>query len=150
MTTSPLRTIDLPAQGAADVTAGEVLFIGTATVLLRFAGFTILTDPNFLHRGDHAPLGYGLRSKRLTEPALTMDRLPPLDLVVLSHHHGDHFDPLVVERLDNDLPIVTNGWSASKLRRQGSRAPIGLDTGQSQVVQRGDVTLRITAAPGKH
>ncbi len=28
-------------------TAGSLQFIGNATVLLRYAGFTILTDPNF-------------------------------------------------------------------------------------------------------
>jgi|GEM_PF-6297385 len=32
---------------------GSIFFVGTATVILRYAGFTILTDPNFLHAGDH-------------------------------------------------------------------------------------------------
>ena len=36
-------------------------------MILRYGGFTILTDPNFLHKGDHVHLGYGLRSERLTE-----------------------------------------------------------------------------------
>src|SRR5947209_4611527 len=76
--------------GAADFDTGELTFIGTATVLLRFGGFTILTDPNFLHRGEHAYLGMGLRSRRLTEPAMAIADLPPLDFIVLSHHHGDH------------------------------------------------------------
>ncbi len=31
-------------------------------------GLTLLTDPNFLHRGQHAYPGYGLVSKRLPEP----------------------------------------------------------------------------------
>ncbi|MEN3292894.1 MAG: hypothetical protein V7642_2147, partial [Burkholderiales bacterium] len=44
---------------------GSVTFIGTATVIIRYAGFTVLTDPNFLHRGDRAPLGYGLSAQRL-------------------------------------------------------------------------------------
>ena len=72
-----------------DPRAGTVFFVGTATVLFRLGGYTILTDPNFLHQGDHVHLGYGLVAKRLTEPALEIDQLPPLDLVVLSHYHGD-------------------------------------------------------------
>jgi L-ascorbate metabolism protein UlaG (beta-lactamase superfamily) len=36
----------------ADFSAGSIFFVGTATVILRYAGFTILTDPNFLHAGD--------------------------------------------------------------------------------------------------
>lgn len=32
----------------------SLFFVGTATVLLRLGPFTVLTDPNFLHAGDHA------------------------------------------------------------------------------------------------
>ena len=44
----------------ADFATGSIFFVGTATVIIRYAGFTILTDPNFLHAGDHVHLGYGL------------------------------------------------------------------------------------------
>jgi hypothetical protein len=36
----------------------ELEFIGTATTVPRIGPFTILTDPNFLHRGERAYLGY--------------------------------------------------------------------------------------------
>src|SRR6476659_6244762 len=52
---------------------GSVQFIGTATVIIRYQGLTILTDPNFLHRGDHVHLGYGMHSERLTEPAISFE-----------------------------------------------------------------------------
>ena len=136
--------------GEATLDAGEVTFIGTATVLLRYGGFTILTDPNFLHAGQHAYLGLGLRSKRLTDPAMTIDQLPPLDLVVLSHHHGDHFDDVAATHLDKDVPILTEPHSARKLASQGFRRPIALDTWQTQVVTKGSHTLRVTSMPGKH
>ena len=51
-------------------------FIGTATTLLRLGPFTLLTDPNFLHRGQRAYLGKGLFSKRLTEPSMQSAVLP--------------------------------------------------------------------------
>src|SRR4051812_8111706 len=85
--TMPLATDMAPAD-----LAGSITFIGTATVLIRFGGFTILTDPNFLHGGERIHLGYGLHARRLTEPALAIEQLPELDLVVLSHMHEDHFD----------------------------------------------------------
>lgn len=143
------RVIELEPSSGADVD-GELVFIGTATVLLRLGGFTVLTDPNFLHRGEHAKLGYGLRSRRLTEPAMTVAQLPPLDLIVLSHHHGDHFDEVAARELRKDVPIVTTGHAAKKLTSQGFTAPVALDTWQSQVVARGDARLRVTAMPGKH
>jgi len=44
------RELTLPRSGAqSDLARGSIFFVGTATVLLRYAGFTILTDPNFLH-----------------------------------------------------------------------------------------------------
>ncbi len=71
--------LTLPApEHTVDLSRGSILFIGTATVLIRYAGFTILTDPNFLHRGEYVHLGYGLRSQRLTEPAMNLEDLPPL------------------------------------------------------------------------
>jgi len=40
--------LSLPSSGEqSDFARGSVFFVGTATVLLRYAGFTILTDPNF-------------------------------------------------------------------------------------------------------
>ncbi len=102
-----INTHQLPASAGktADFDKGSIFFVGAATVILRYAGFTILTDPNFLHAGDHVHLGYGLTSERLTEPAINIEDLPPIDLCVLSHYHGDHFDQLVEEKLDKELPM---------------------------------------------
>jgi L-ascorbate metabolism protein UlaG (beta-lactamase superfamily) len=64
---------------------GSLTFVGTATTVLRLGGFTVLTDPNFVRRGQRVHLGYGLTSKRRTDPALRIEELPPLDAVLLSH-----------------------------------------------------------------
>jgi hypothetical protein len=60
--------------------------------LIRYGGLTILTDPTFIHMHEQVPLGCRLHATRLTNPAIEMRNLPPLDLIVLSHFHGDHFD----------------------------------------------------------
>lgn len=140
--------IHLPEGRRTD--ADEITFIGTATTVISFAGFTILTDPNFLHRGDRAYLGLGLSTRRLTEPARSIEQLPALDFIVLSHHHGDHFDRIAARDLDHDLPVVTEPHAARKLRSQGFRSPIGLPTWQSQTFARGDTQVRVTSVPAKH
>ncbi|HSP39074.1 MAG TPA: MBL fold metallo-hydrolase [Frankiaceae bacterium] len=125
-------------------------FIGTATTVLRLGGFTLLTDPNFLHRGERAYLGRGLFSKRLTEPALGIDELPPLDAVLLSHLHGDHFDRRARNGLDKELPIVSTRHAARRLRLQGFTNAVALDTWASHELRRGLSSLTITSLPGRH
>ena len=129
---------------------GSVQFIGNATVLLRYRGLTILTDPNFLHKGDHVHLGYGLHSQRLTNPAVEIDALPPIDLVILSHLHEDHFDKLVQQRLARDTPIVTTRESSERLERLGFTRRYPLATWATLDVIKGADKVRITAMPGRH
>jgi L-ascorbate metabolism protein UlaG (beta-lactamase superfamily) len=130
------------------VTDASATFIGTATTLLRLGDFTLLTDPNFLHAGQRAYLGNGLWTKRRTNPALTIDELPDLDAVLLSHLHGDHFDRIARHGLPSTTPIITNRHAAHKLRRRFPTVPLA--TWSSEVLTRGDQTLTITAVPGEH
>jgi L-ascorbate metabolism protein UlaG (beta-lactamase superfamily) len=139
-----------PVAEAADIYAGSILFVGTATIILRFGGFTILTDPNFLHAGDHVHLGYGLTSERLTEPAFDIEALPPVDFCLLSHYHGDHFDQIVEEKLQKDLPIVTTAQAVGELEARGFTGGIAMDTWDSVTFDNGQASLRITSMPGKH
>lgn len=133
-----------------DLENGSVFFVGTATVILRYAGFTILTDPNFLHQGDHVHLGYGLRSQRVTDPAIAIEDLPPLDLVVLSHMHEDHFDRVAEQKLDKSLPIVTTPHATKSLKKKGFNAAQAIDTWESITVRKGEQSLKITSMPGRH
>jgi L-ascorbate metabolism protein UlaG (beta-lactamase superfamily) len=134
-----------------DELAGDsVSFIGTATTVIRLGGFTLLTDPNFLHQGQWSYFGQGLFSRRRTEPAAQPADLPPLTAVVLSHLHGDHFDRVARRELDRSVPIVTTGHAARKLGRGGFTACVGLRTWAEETFTDGDATLRVTAVPARH
>lgn len=125
-------------------------FVGNATMLLRIGGFTVLTDPSFLHRGQRAYLGKGLWTRRLTEPALQPGELPPLDAVVLSHMHGDHWDDIATDGLDKATPVVTTQAAARALEHKGFTATSDLHPWQEHVLAAGDDELRITSVPGVH
>jgi L-ascorbate metabolism protein UlaG (beta-lactamase superfamily) len=134
-------------ESADDVT---MTFGGNATMLLRIGRFTLLTDPNFLHRGQRARLGYGLRAKRLTEPALQPTQLPALDGIVLSHMHGDHWDRIATRSLPKETPVVTTPQAAKCLTDRGFTATAHLEAWQTHEFTRGTDTLRITSVPGVH
>jgi L-ascorbate metabolism protein UlaG (beta-lactamase superfamily) len=149
MTTSNRLTLK-PGSDAADIFKGSIFFIGNATVLIRYAGYTILTDPTFIHMHEQVSIGYGMHATRLTNPAMEIHQLPPLDLVVLSHFHGDHFDQVAERELDRSLPIVTTNEATKALRERGFANAHPLDTWSSITIDKGEAALRITALPGRH
>ena len=134
-------------QTGDDVT---MTFGGNATMLLRIGGVTLLTDPNFLHRGQRAYLGHGLRAKRLTEPALQPTQLPALDGILLSHMHGDHWDRIATKSLPKDTPVVTTPGAAKCLSDRGFTGTADLRPWQIHEFTRGADTVRITSVPGVH
>ncbi len=133
-----------------DFGSGSIFFVGNATVVIRYAGFTILTDPNFLHAGDHVHLGYGLTTTRTTDPAVEIEDLPPLDFVLLSHLHGDHFDRVAERRLNKAIPVISTRHATSYLKKIGFIRTHALETWEPIEVRKGGATLRLTAMPGTH
>jgi L-ascorbate metabolism protein UlaG (beta-lactamase superfamily) len=93
-------------------------WLGHTTVLLRIDGFTILTDPVFSACVglSFGPMTVGL--KRLVAPALAVRELPPIDLVLLSHAHFDHFDIPTLRMLENRGTTVVTAARTGDLLRQ--------------------------------
>jgi L-ascorbate metabolism protein UlaG (beta-lactamase superfamily) len=92
-------------------------WLGHSTVLLKIDGFSILTDPAFSTRIGLSLGPVTLGIKRLVEIALPLSDLPPVDLVLLSHAHMDHFDLPSLRRLENArTQIVTASQTADLLR----------------------------------
>ncbi len=73
----------------ANRTATTLTWIGHVTFLFQHRGLNVLTDPVFGERAS--PLAFA-GPKRYTPPAMHMDHLPPIDIVLLSHNHYDHLD----------------------------------------------------------
>ncbi|GLY51420.1 MBL fold metallo-hydrolase [Lentzea sp. NBRC 102530] len=129
---------------------GSLQFVGNATTVLRLGPFTVLTDPNFLHKGQWTHIGQGIVSRRLTDPAIEIADLPALDAVVLSHLHGDHFDRVASRELRRDVPVLTTPHAAKRLARRGFREAAPLRTWETTTLSRGAARLTITSLPGAH
>ncbi|KAL4922623.1 beta-lactamase-like protein [Aspergillus aurantiobrunneus] len=138
----------------------SIYFVGTATTIIEWQGVRIMTDPNFLHAGDHVHLGPGVSSTRRTNPAVDLHELPRIDLVLLSHYHGDHFDQHVEASLRRNLPIVTTNHAKSILTSKGPDSftnIFDLEPFQQMMINiksepapDASPGLRVTGMPGKH
>lgn len=97
-------------------------WLGHASFLLRLSGRTVAVDPVLSDR----ILGAG---QRLTPAGL--DRLPPLDLLLISHNHYDHLDAPTVRALPRDTPVVAPGGLGRWFRRRGFTDVTELDWWES-------------------
>ena len=70
--------------------------LGHSTVLLKLKGKYWLTDPVYAQRAS--PFQWA-GPKRFHAPPITLDELPPLQGVILSHNHYDHLDQKTVLQL---------------------------------------------------
>ncbi|NDJ13445.1 MAG: MBL fold metallo-hydrolase [Acidobacteriia bacterium] len=92
-------------------------WLGHSTVLLKIEGTTVLTDPVFSERVG-VSLGVAtLGPKRLVTPALRAEELPPVDVVLLSHAHMDHFDLPSLRSLESRMARVVTASRTGDLLR---------------------------------
>ena len=137
----------MPAAAPPD---GRLTFIGNATVLLEWGGLRVLTDPNFIHKHEQVSVAPGVSTTRQHDPAIEIEDLPPVDLVVLSHFHGDHFDRVAERELPKDLRIVAPPTATNELADRGFTNTAALETWDSEEVASGEHRIRVTAVPGRH
>lgn len=115
-------------------------WIGHASFVLRLGGALIATDPVFAGR-------MGPR-RRLTPPGVASSRLPPIDVVTVSHAHFDHLDVpslRTLARAGHPLFVVPRD-NADLLRGAGIENVVELGWWES--TEAGGV--RITCVPAQH
>jgi N-acyl-phosphatidylethanolamine-hydrolysing phospholipase D len=85
----------------ANRTERTITWLGHATVLLQTGGVNIITDPVFSERT--APVQFA-GPKRQVPFMMTMDELPDIDVVFISHNHYDHLDLGTIEQFKTRFP----------------------------------------------
>lgn len=120
----------------------KVTHVGGPTVLLEIAGWRILTDPTFDPPGRRYGFGWGTSSRKTVGPAVPVEELGPLDLVLLSHdHHADNLD-------DAGRALLPRASGAHRLGIAHGR---GLEPWQWTLMRKdGCPDIRVTATPCRH
>ncbi len=96
-----------------------ITWIGHATALWQVSGLNILTDPHFTERAS--PVSFA-GPRRQTPPAISLNDLPRIDAVLISHNHYDHLDRDTVRALAAQsggpplfvVPLGLDRWFSSE------------------------------------
>lgn len=80
----------------------SMTWLGHAAFLFRFADTTILVDP---YLSDYASPVPFMGPKRFVPPAIPVDKLPPIDIILQTHNHYDHLDKATLKAIPNKSGI---------------------------------------------
>jgi N-acyl-phosphatidylethanolamine-hydrolysing phospholipase D len=147
---TPAIAATLPAREKARIT-----WVGHSTFLIQLPSHNLLTDPVWSNRVSPVR---GIGPRRITQPGISLDDLPQIDTVLLSHDHSDHLDEPTVRalhaRYGDSTTWITPLNYAAWLERRGIRNVAQLDwwegtrTGGSGSEDTGSVEVR--ALPARH
>jgi L-ascorbate metabolism protein UlaG (beta-lactamase superfamily) len=139
----PTPFVDNDASLLAGAARPSLTFVGHATYLVQLGGLSLLTDPIWAERLAVV--------RRLTPPGIAFDRLPRVDVVLVSHNHRDHMDAATLERLSarmgrDLLYVVPKGLGRWFARRKLGRV---VELGWWEHTDASS-DVRITFVPSQH
>ncbi len=126
--------------------APSIVWFGHSSYLLTLDGFTILVDP--VMSGHSAPLPFLINSFKGTD-IYSVDDLPPIDVLLITHDHYDHLDYDTVKRLKPKVKqVITPLGCGEHLRFWGYDANIITELNWHASIAIGNQI--ITATPARH
>ncbi len=110
MPVKAIPVVEMTAQTINEAKDNTLFKLGHSTVLLKLQNQLVLFDPVFSERAS--PVQWA-GPKRFHQPPITLDELPAINVVVISHDHYDHLDEAAIKQLDNKVSqyIVPRGLS---------------------------------------
>ena len=101
----------------------EITLLGHASLILKFDGKTIYVDP-WSMMADYS-------------------KLPKADLIIVTHHHRDHLDPVALDKVITENTLMVMPKKCMALAGHRGKAPILMANGDVKTV----AGLRIEAVP---
>ena len=135
-----------PVPAAPEPEGLAATWVGQSTFVLRGGKATLLTDPVFSERAGPLPW---LGPRRVAAPGVSLESVPKVDLVLLSHDHYDHCDLPTLRRLArrDDPQVVAPLGHRSLLAGAGLSRVVELDWWESRVLS---PEVEVTLVPARH
>src|SRR5436190_17644958 len=125
-------------------------WVGHATVFVQLGRMNVLTDPIWSERAS--PVSFA-GPRRFVPAGVELERLPPINVALISHNHSCHRDRPTVQALAQRMPeiewLVPLGL-ARTLRRWGAQRVKELDWGQDVRLETSNGQLYAACVPAQH
>lgn len=116
-----------------------ITWIGHSTFFLQYEGMNIITDPIWARR-----LGF---EKRLGQPGIAINEVPPIDLILISHSHYDHLHIASIRKLYRaGTTLVVPVGLKRKMLRKGFRNCMEMEWWQEIKLGK----IKLTFVPTQH
>lgn len=93
------------ASGNSGQTENSIQLIRNATLVINYAGKKILIDPFLAAKGAYDPFAGGERNPTVDLPVPVEEIIRDIDLVLVTHTHLDHFDPVAKEVVPKSVKL---------------------------------------------
>jgi L-ascorbate metabolism protein UlaG (beta-lactamase superfamily) len=125
----------------------QLVWFGHSSYLIASNGFTILVDPVF--SGNASPFTFFAKAFRGSNN-YSVDDMPDIDLLLLTHDHYDHLDYSTVRQIDRKVKKVVTSLGVGQHLEYWKISPskiTELNWWQETIV---DEQVKLTATPARH
>ena len=121
----------------------SITWIGHATFLIQIGSINILVDPIF---GSPSVL-----FRRILSPGISLENLPPIDVILISHAHADHMEQSTLLKLKKCNPAVVVPLGIKEwFDKQEFNSSTELSWWQHKKLTVNGTDITLTLLPAKH
>jgi len=142
----PFKT-DVAIFKTKPVSGLRITWIGHSSILIEIDGLTILTDPVWSERVSFVSFA---GPKRFFSPPVSLDDLPHLDAIIISHDHYDHLDASTIKKFAREnIPFYCSLGVGALLQKWGIKKEniLEMNWGDSASIKG---NAQLTATPARH